>query len=199
MNRKKVNLRGVVLGLILLLGTSSAFATGKIRISNYLDTDLSIVSIFNPGESTLKMKIYDVDGNLYYTKKVSSETTDQKLFDFSYLEDGMYKIVLTGGEKDIVKEFEIEDNKLAPAKAKNYAERTLIRSFENDLFVTYLSFENKSFNLLITDKEGNQVFEESYTTKPNFSKKFNVSALPKGDYNVRLISNNKEYNYAFRK
>jgi len=196
---KTKNLKGIVLGVILFLGASSAFATGNVRINPYLDTDLSIVSIINPTESALKLKIYDTEGNLYYSKKVSGETTDQKLFDFSYLEDGVYKIVLTGNKVNVEKKFEIENNKLISEKQNEIAEKTLFRSEDNNLFVTYLSFENKNFNLSILDSFGNEVFVESYNSEPTFSKKFNVEALPKGEYKVRLISNDKEYNYAFRK
>ncbi|WP_282014907.1 hypothetical protein [Marinifilum flexuosum] len=199
MKTKNVNLKGIVLGALLFLGASSAFATGNIKINPYLDTDLSIVSIINPSESALKMKIYDREGNLYYSKKVNSATTDQKLFDFSYLEDGIYKIVLSGAEENVEKEFIIEGKKLKVTAAKEVAEKTLFRSQDNNLFVSYLSFENKTFNLSITDELGNEVFEESYTSAPTFSKKFNVTALPEGEYKVRLVSNNKEYNYAFRK
>lgn len=196
---KTKNLKGIVLGVILFLGASSAFATGNVRINPYLDTDLSIVSIINPTESALKLKIYDTEGNLYYSKKVSGETTNQKLFDFSYLEDGVYKIVLTGNKVNVEKKFEIENNKLISEKQEEIAEKTLFRSEDNNLFVTYLSFENKNFNLSILDSFGNEVFLESYSSEPTFSKKFNVEALPKGEYKVRLISNDKEYNYAFRK
>jgi flagellar hook assembly protein FlgD len=199
MRTKNVNLKGIVLGALLFLGASSAFATGNIKINPYLDTDLSIVSIINPSESALKMKIYDREGNLYYSKKVNRATTDQKLFDFSYLEDGIYKIVLSGADENVEKEFIIEGKKLKVTDTKEVAEKTLFRSQDNNLFVSYLSFENKTFNLSITDELGNEVFEESYTSAPTFSKKFNVTALPEGEYKVRLVSNNKEYNYAFRK
>ncbi|NOU61787.1 T9SS C-terminal target domain-containing protein [Marinifilum caeruleilacunae] len=199
MKKANLNLKGFVLGVILFLGASSAFATGNIKINPYLDTDLSIVSIINPTESVLKMKIYDAEGNLYYSKKVNSTTTDQKLFDFSYLEDGVYKIVLVGADNKVEKEFSVEDSKLKVETAKKLAEKTLFRSEDNSLFVSYLSFENKKFNLSIIDAYGNEVFEESYLSAPTFSKKFNVTALPEGNYKVRLTSNEKVYNYAFRK
>jgi flagellar hook assembly protein FlgD len=199
MKRKNVNLKGVVVGVLLFLGASSAFATGNIKINTYLDTDLSIVSIINPTESELRMKIYDIEGNLYYTSKVSNTTTDQRLFDFSYLEDGEYKIVLSGAKDNVEKSFTVLNRKLKVEASNDPAEKTLFRSENNSLFVSYLSFENRKFNLSISDANGNAVFEDSYTSTPTFSKKFNVEALPEGEYKVRLISNNKEYNYAFRK
>ena len=193
------NLKRIALGLALLLGASSAFATGNIRINSYLDTDYSIVSIVNPSESNLKMKIYDTVGNLYYSKKVDATTTAQKLFDFSYLEDGTYKIVLTGKKERIEKTFEVSNNKLVRKVAKENTEKALFRANKDALYVTYLSFNNTSFNISISDAFENEIFVNSYDSEPTFSKKFNVEALPKGDYKVRLVSDNKEYNYAFRK
>lgn len=193
------NLKRIVLGVVLFLGANSAFATGNIRINSYLDTDYSIVSIINPSESNLKMKIYDEAGNLYYSRKINAATTAQKLFDFSYLEDGSYKIVLTGKEESLEKSFKVADNKLVTELAEQIAEKTLFRTDKDALYVTYLSFNNTAFNISISDVAGNEVFENSYAAEPTFSKKFNVEALPKGDYKVRLVSDNKEYNYAFRK
>ncbi|PKQ61808.1 hypothetical protein BZG02_14365 [Labilibaculum filiforme] len=199
MKIKNVTLKGLVLGVVLFLGANTVFATGNIRINSYLDTDLAIVSIINPTESILKLKIYDEAGNLYFSKKVSNATTDQKLLDFSYLEDGTYKIVLTGAAINLEKKFEVANNKLVSEKEVELAEKTLFRADNNDLFVTYLSFNNKTFQISINDESGNEVFNGSYASEPNFSKKFNVEALPKGEYKVRLVSDNKEYNYAFRK
>jgi hypothetical protein len=197
--KTKNTFKGLVLGVILFLGANSAFATGNIRINNYLDTDYSIVSIINPTESFLKMKIYDEAGNLYYSNKISAETTDQKLLDFSYLEDGTYKIVLTGKGEKLEKKFEVANNKLVAELAENIGEKTLFRAEDNNLFVSYLSFKNTNFNISINDEFGNEVFNGSYVSEPTFSKKFNVEALPKGDYKVRLVTGKKEYNYAFRK
>lgn len=197
--KTKNTFKGLVLGVILFLGASSAFATGNIRISPYMDTDFSIVSIINPSESFLNMKIYDEAGNMYYSRKVNSETSVQKLFDFSYLEDGTYKIVLTGKEDKLEKEFEVVNNKLVSKIETNTTEKTLFRTEDNNLFVTYLSFKNTNFNISINDEYGNEVFNNSYKSEPTFSKKFNVKALPKGNYNVRLVSDKKEYNYAFSK
>ncbi|MBI9060102.1 MAG: hypothetical protein JEZ01_20210 [Labilibaculum sp.] len=193
------NLKRIVLGVVLFLGANSAFATGNIRINSYLDTDYSIVSIINPSEANLKMKIYDEAGNLYYSRKVDAATTAQKLFDFSYLEDGSYKIILTGKEESLEKSFEVANNKLVTEATEEIAEKTLFRTDDKALFVTYLSFQNNDFDILISDASGNEVFEGTYSAEPTFSKKFNVEALPKGDYKVRLVSDKKEYNYAFRK
>ncbi len=197
--KTKNTFKGLVLGAILFLGASSAFATGNIRINSYLDTDLSIVSIINPSESFLKMKIYDEAGNLYYSNKISGETTAQKLFDFSYLEDGTYKIVLTGNGDKLEKTFQVANNKLVSESVAKFAEKTLFRAENNSLFVTYLSFKNTIFDISINDDLGNEIFKGSYASEPTFSKKFNVEALPKGDYKVRLVSDKKEFNYAFRK
>lgn len=197
--KTKNTFKGLVLGVILFLGANSAFATGNIRINSYLDTDFSIISIINPSESFLKMKIYDEAGNIYYSKKVGSETSVQKLFDFSYLEDGTYKIVLTGKDANIEKKFKVADNKLVTKLADNTVEKTLFRTEKDNLFVSYLSFANTKFNISINDEFGNEVFNNSYASEPTFSKKFNVEALPKGDYKVRLVSDKKEFNYAFSK
>ncbi len=193
------NLKRIALGLALLLGTSSAFATGNIHINSYLKTDYSIVSIVNSLESNLTMKIYDNSGNLYYSKKVDATTTTQKLFDFSFLADGTYKITLTGKQERIEKAFKVNNNKLVTELAQKNTEKTIFRAVKDAFYLTYLSINNTNFKISIRDRDENEFFINSYAAKPTFSRKFNVEALPKGDYKVRLVSDNKEYNYAFRK
>ena len=199
MKTLKINLAALLFAIFLTGTAASTSAQGTVRINPYLNTDLSIVSIINPSNASLRMKIYDEEGTLYYSQKIQEKTTDQKLFDFSYLEDGTYKIVLNGDSIDLEKEFDVVNKKLALKETNETNEKTFFRADNNNVFVTYLSFDQENFQISITDQEGEEVFLKSYNSTPRFTQKFDVKELPQGEYNVRLISNSKEYNYAFRK
>ena len=93
---KNLKLKGLSLVAALVLSLSSAFASGNVTITPYLNTEYSIVSVFNTSESNLKLKVYDEDGAVFYSETITAETTTQKLFDLSYLADGNYSVVLVG-------------------------------------------------------------------------------------------------------
>jgi len=112
MKNLKLKLRGLALTALFVLSLSSAFASGNIRINPYLNTDYSIVSIINTSESNQKLKVYDENGNIYYTQTVEAETNSQKLFDLSNLEDGNYSLVLIGENSRVEETFQIAARKL---------------------------------------------------------------------------------------
>jgi len=105
-------LKGLALTAALVLSLSSAFASGNIRINQYLNTDYSIVSVFNTSDSNQKLKVYDEKGNIFYSQTVEAESNSQKLFDLSNLEDGNYSLVLVGKNSRVEQAFQVEARKL---------------------------------------------------------------------------------------
>jgi len=112
MKNLKLKLRGLALTALFVLSLSSAFASGNIRINQYLKTDYSIVSVFNTSDSNLKLQVYDMDGNIYYSQTIDAETSSQKLFDLSNLEDGNYSLVLVGKNSRVEETFQVVAQKL---------------------------------------------------------------------------------------
>jgi len=113
MKNLKLKLRGLALTAALVLSLSSAFASGNVKINPYLNTDYSIVSVFNTSESNLKLKVYDENGYVFYSETITAETNTQKLFDLSYLADGNYSLVLVGKNTKVETPFVVRAKRLA--------------------------------------------------------------------------------------
>jgi hypothetical protein len=113
MKNLKLKLRGLALVAVLALSLSTAFASGNLRINTYLNTDYSIVSVFNTSATNLKLKVYNEEGDVFYSETIAAETNMQKLFDLSLLADGNYALVLVGKNTRIEKQFVVKAKKLA--------------------------------------------------------------------------------------
>ncbi len=113
MKNLKLKLKGLALTAALVLSLSSAFASGNVKINPYLNTDYSIVSVFNTSESNLKLKVYDENGYVFYSETITAETNTQKLFDLSYLADGNYSLVLVGKNTKVETPFVVRAKRLA--------------------------------------------------------------------------------------
>ena len=113
MKNLKLKLRGLALAALFTLSLSTAFASGNLRINTYLNTDYSIVSVFNTSATNLKLKVYDENGYVFYSETIEAETNTQKLFDLSYLADGNYSLVLVGKNTRIEEQFVVKAKKLA--------------------------------------------------------------------------------------
>ena len=113
MKNLRLKLRGLALVAVLAFSLSSAFASDTLRINTYLDTDYSIVSVFNTSDANLKLRVYDEDGHIFYSETINAETSTQKLFDLSNLADGNYSLVLVGKNTRIEEQFVVKAQKLA--------------------------------------------------------------------------------------
>ncbi|MDE5423941.1 hypothetical protein L3073_17135 [Ancylomarina sp. DW003] len=127
MKNLKLKLKGLALVAILTFSLSTAFASGNLRINNYLNTDYSIVSVFNTSTTNLKLKVYNEEGDLFYSETIEAETNMQKLFDLSHLADGNYALVLVGKNTRIEEQFVVKEQKLAVS-----TERTQIAECKNN-------------------------------------------------------------------
>ena len=112
MKNLKLKLKGLALIALFTLSLNAAFASGNIRINPYLNTDYSIVSVFNTSTTDLKLKVYDEDGHVFYSATVEAETNTQKLFDLSNLSDGNYALVLVGKNTRVEETFQVAGKKL---------------------------------------------------------------------------------------
>ena len=134
MKNLKLKLRGLALTAALVLSLGSAFASGNIRINPYLNTNYSIVSIINTSESNQKLKVYDENGNIFYSQTVKAETSSQKLFDLSHLEDGNYSLVLVGENSRVEQTFQVAAKKLVVSDNSMQLAENKIKSSKNYAF-----------------------------------------------------------------
>lgn len=209
---KNTNLfKGLALGVMFTLSTV-AFAggekaegtttSGTISISPYLNTDYSIVSLNSSGAKNSLLTIKSSDGEVYYKEWISNTTFTQKVLDFSYLADGEYSITLSGKGNTTIKElFTVENKKIVSLNKKE--ESTGLTSFvnhvDNALFVSHIALGVNSFGVSIFDNNNDEVYSDIFAGNVSFSKKFDISKLPTGNYQVNINSNKMEYSYAFTK
>ncbi|WP_075591468.1 hypothetical protein [Labilibacter marinus] len=207
-NKNKV--KGWVLGVILAFVTTGAYAgeggkaAGNVSIHPYLNTDYSVISVSNLADKAASFSIKDAEGVRVYKEWVSKEGFAQKILDFSNLEDGEYKAILSvKGADEIVETFKIADHKLVYDKVEQVMSKEELKAFfnvvENTLFVSHISFGSSSFGISISDEIGDEIFEKGFEGNSTYSGKFDISTLPNGEYKVSINSSNKEYTYAFRK
>lgn len=206
----KNNVRGWVLGVILAFAATTSYAgeggkaIGNVSIHPYLNTDYSIISVSNLADKAASFSIKDAEGVSVYKEWVNKAGFEQKILDFSNLEDGDYTAVLrVKGAEEIIESFKVVDHKLVSDKVEQVISEEELRAFfnivENTLFVSHISFGSSSFGISISDDIGEEIFEKGFEGNSTYSGKFDISALPNGDYKVSINSGNKEYTYAFRK
>lgn len=201
---KKVDvLRRVLPIAVLVLLSTGAFAKGKIVISSYLRTDYAVITARYDAAENYRVKIFNAEGDeLYASSRINGTASFQKLFDLTSLEDGEYTIELTSKKEKATEKFAILDHELVSVNGKK-EESEMLKAFfrvANDrLYVSHMNFDNAALRIKIDDKFGTEIYNSSLPTESTYTGMFDLTNLPSGEYQVSLVSGNKEYSYEFNK
>lgn len=205
---RKSNVFGRMLGVaILAMMTIPSFASGRVVVGNYMDTEYAVVSAVLSPEESYRVLIRDANGmNLYSSEKISNSLSFQKILDLSQLEDGKYQLVIDGTENDLVSSFSVKGRKLVVSRSSGDVEiksetftTAFVRQSNDLLYVTHINPELKMSSLEITNEFGEQIYSSQLPSSATYSGMFKISSLPKGNYLLTLTAGSKSYNYEFSK
>lgn len=199
--------KNVVKGMLLLaavvLSSASVFAKGKISVSPYPKSSYAVISVEPSVEALYSIAIFNASGDVVYSSnRVENGTVFSKVFDFSKLEDGEYKIRLRSKGNPVVEErFTVKSGALVSGdlKADVTAEDVKIWKKSDVVYVSHLNRNLNGMVVRLVDSRGSVIYDKSIPAELTYSGKFNVSSLPKGNYSLSFVSGNKVFNYEFKK
>ena len=188
--------RTLTMMIALTVIANIALATGNLRVHILpLTPERAVVAISNNAESKFQISIEDANGAVVYFKETEGNMADyRKIYDFSQLEKGDYKLVVsidgTIGERN----FSIDHKEISVGK-----EKTLVAPFfsykDDVLRVAYLNHEGQKPNLYIY-ADGELIYSKALENTFSVNEGLNLSKLSAGDYKVVLASGNEVYDYA---
>ncbi|HAZ04651.1 MAG: hypothetical protein A2W90_06720 [Bacteroidetes bacterium GWF2_42_66] len=172
-------------------------ATGNLKVNILpLTSEKAVVAISNNTGSTFQISVENENGEILFYKETSDIATDySKVYDFSRLEKGDYKLqVAIDGEK-ITRDFTIGRNNISVGKTRPVLDPYF--SFkDNVLKISYLNFNEKDVNINFYNSS-DIVYTKAAGNKFNVSEGFDLSKLENGNYSVSLSTVNDEYTYNF--
>lgn len=187
----------------VVLSSASVFAKGKISVSPYPKSSYAVISVEPSVEALYSIAIFNASGDVVYSSnKVENGAVFSKVFDFSKLEDGEYKIRLRSKGNPVVEErFTVKSGALVSGDLKADITAEDVKIWKKSDFV-YVSHLNRNLNGMVVrlvDSRGSVIYDKSIPAELTYSGKFNVSSLPKGSYSLSFVSGNKVFNYEFKK
>lgn len=202
MKSKKVTKLLFLVAVIAFAGTS-VFAKGKISVSPYLKTSYAVISALPSVEELYSVSISNVSGEVVYSSsKVENGAIFTRLFDFSKMEDGEYKVRLKSKNNATIEErFIVKNGTLVSENSIKEVADADVKIWKNNEFV-FVSHLNRYLNdmvISLEDERGSVIYNKNLPAELSYSGKFNVSSLPKGNYSLSFVSGNKVFNYDFKK
>jgi len=174
---------------------NTLFASGNLKVNiQPLSAEKAIVAISSLTESNLKIKVEDSKGLIVYYKEVADPAGDyKKVFDFSDLEAGQYKLSVESDRLTAEREFEIKSWKIEVGEEKTVLEPYF--GYNNGLLrCSYLNFPKENLTLNFYDQK-QLLYTKEMGRSFNVNEALNISKLDKGTYTAVLSTKDKDYTY----
>jgi len=185
----------VTLAFAFVAFANTLFATGNLKVNiQPISAEKALVAISSLTDSNLKITVEDSQGRIVYYKEVAEPTGDyKKVYDFSDLDAGNYKLSVESDRLTSERSFEIKNWKIEVGN-----EKTTIEPFfgYNDglLRCSYLNFPKDDLTLYFFDQK-QLIYTKEIGRNFNVSEALNLSKLDKGNYTAILSTKDKDYSY----
>ncbi|MFV0378117.1 MAG: hypothetical protein ACK5JD_12555 [Mangrovibacterium sp.] len=185
--------------IAVALGANVAIAGGNPRVDILpLNADRAVVAISGEADAQYEISIENERGEVVYYKETEGIQADyRKIFNFSKLEDGDYKLTASVNGISSTRNFTVNANEIAVGEM-SYAAAPVF-TFANDVLrVAYLNYPGEKVNLKIYS--GNElVYDKTIDANFAVNEGLNLTKLESGNYHVVLASGNDVYDYTVRK
>ena len=174
---------------------NTLMAGGNLKVNILpLNSETAVVAISTVDAANLQISIENDRGEKVYYKETDAENKDyRKVFDFSNLDRGDYKLTVTTNGLTTERTFSIDNENIAVGKEKSLIEPYF--AYKNGVLkVSYLNFPEENVNLNFY-ANNDLVYSKEIGTKFNVTEGYDLSKLDKGVYSVVLSTNDKSYSY----
>ena len=188
-------IRTLTMMFALIVIANMAMATGNLRVDILpLTADRAVVAISNNAESKFQISIENSSGEMIYYKETEGNAAEyRKIYDFSKLEKGDYRLTVSIDGAVSERAFSIDNKNISVGKMKNVVEPFF--SFKDDVLrVAYLNYPGENMNLLIYEGS-NLIYNKALENTFSVNEGLNLSKLKNGNYQVVLATGNDVFDY----
>lgn len=174
---------------------NTLMATGNLKVNILpLTAEKAVVAISNASAANFQISIATENGEVVYFKETDADSKDfHKVFDFSNLEKGSYKLSVSVDNETTERSFKIDNKNIAVGKEKSILEPYF--AYKNGVLkLSYLNFSEDNLSLNLYDTK-DLIYSKEIGSKFNVTEGFDLSKLNKGAYSVVLSTENKSYTY----
>ena len=174
---------------------NTLMAGGNLKVNILpLNSETAVVAISTVDATSMQITIENDRGEKVYYKETDAENKDyRKVFDFSNLDRGDYKLTVTTNGLTTERTFSIDSENIAVGKEKSLIEPYF--AYKNGVLkVSYLNFPEENVNLNFY-ANNDLVYSKEIGTKFNVTEGYDLSKLDKGSFSVVLSSDSKSYSY----
>lgn len=191
----------ITLSLLIAVSLFSeiTMASGNFRVNVALKSESkALTEISNNSEQKYEISISDMTGEvLYHHEAKGGQLESRKVFDFSQSEPGVYrmKVEFNGGSNEqlvTVTNNGVETGEIVRKTAPIFTFK------DNLLDVSFLNQNGEAMKLKLY-AGGDLIYEKKLNDSASLNKKFDLSKLDNGEYEVVFTSGENDFEYVLTK
>lgn len=195
--KKITALKTVFVLAVALLVANVVVASGKIKVNlDAKNSETAVVEILNSEMSKIHVQIKDQYGETIYSKKkVAPAESFKTKYNFSNLEDGLYRFSVQIDNERTENRFSVENGDVNLIEVRKSVEPYFAYG-QNKLDITFLNYQNEEIKMFVYDNRKNLLYEKSLGEDFAIHHAVDLSKLRFGDYDVVLANNEDIYEYS---
>lgn len=179
----------------LVAFANTLFASGNLKVNILpLNAEKAVVAISTLSDSNFNITIADDQGEIvYYQENSNPDENYRKVYDFSDLEDGTYKLTVVSDDVTSERLFKKSHRIINVGEEKTTIEPYF--GYEDGILkCSYLNF-NKEDMTIYFFKNNELLYTKDIGRNFNIQEALNLSKLNKGNYKAVLYAGEKQFIY----
>jgi len=191
----------ITLSLLIAISLFSelSMASGNFKVNVALKSESNAQrEISNNSEQKYEISISDLTGEVLYHREAQGEQLESsKIFDFSKSEPGVYKMKVdfNGGSNEQL----VTVTKTGVEVGEIVRRTEPIFTFNDNLLTVSFLNQNEEAMKLNVYSGGNLIFAKKLNDSVSLNKKFDLSKLDRGEYEVVFTSGENDFEYVLTK
>jgi len=179
----------------LVAFASTVFAAGNLKVNILpVDSEKALVAISTLSDSNFNITITDNNDHIvYYRENTDPGENYRKVYNFSDLEDGTYKLTVVSNDLTAERPFEKSHGLIKVGEEKTTLEPFF--GYEDGILrCSYLNFTKEDMTLYFF-KNNEPIYSKEIGRDFNVQQALNLSKLGKGTYEAVLTAGGKQFTY----
>ncbi len=178
--------------MFMTIGLTAQARENEREISLTVENSKAVVLTLSHIEAGTKISLWDANGKLLFEDK-ADEATYGKVFNLQQLKKGELMLEIEDRQTLQLVPITVSDN---AAKMKESAQKTyvkpIVRTKEGEMKV-YLRDGHGDYTMRMLDKFQDVVYRESVVAGKGGIKRYDVSKLPSGTYNIQFTADGRSF------
>jgi len=179
----------------LVAFANTLFASGNLKVNILpVDSEKAVVAISTLTDSNFNITIADENGQIiYYQENSNTGENYRKVFNFSDIEDGTYKLTVVSNDLTAERQFKKSHGQINVGEEKTTLEPFF--GYEAGILrCSYLNFTKEDMTLHFF-KNNELIYTKNIGRGFNMQEALNLSKLDKGNYEAVLYAGGKQFTY----